>query len=442
MMQKYKESNSKRHSIDIMMPDWNNEAYEKSTSSIMHLNENQLKITPLHEWHLTSGANMSNFGGYHMPLWYKTGVKKEHLAILESAGIFDTSHMACITCKGNGAFDLLQFCFTRDIKHLKIGRCVYGAFLDENGYSIDDAIIYKFSNKIFMICVNSGMGAVISNHLIDNKKTKSVEIDDFSGRIAKMDIQGKNSARILSKILKNPDEIFHEMPYFSFKNVELLDGTNVLLSRSGYTGEFGFEIFVTSFTLVNLWENIFKAGKEFNLIACGLAARDSLRTGAVLPLSHQDIGNSEFINHPWDFALPYNDTKTDFTKDFLGKNRLEKKIKKFIYPFAGDNLRKVDTSKKAFVVDKNQNKIGIVLTCVTDMGIGWHNNVIFSVSSPDLPEDVKLRGLSCGFIMVDKKLNKGTRLELREGKRNIKITIMNDIRPARTAKIAIKNFYN
>ncbi|MCK5313384.1 MAG: hypothetical protein KAJ62_14815, partial [Desulfobacteraceae bacterium] len=175
------------------MPKWDSNTYKVNLSLIEESSDKQLKTTPLHEWHLASGANMADFGGYHMPLWYETGVKNEHLAVLESAGVFDTSHMACITVKGNDAFELIQFCFTRNIEPLKTGRCVYGAFLNEKGFSIDDAIVYKFSNKVFMICVNSGMGSVITNHLTENKKELSVELTDLTGRIAKMDIQGKNS---------------------------------------------------------------------------------------------------------------------------------------------------------------------------------------------------------------------------------------------------------
>ncbi|MCK5312197.1 MAG: aminomethyltransferase family protein, partial [Desulfobacteraceae bacterium] len=322
----------------------------------------------------------------------------------------------------------------------KTGRCVYGAFLTDKGFSIDDALVYKFSDTVFMICVNSGMGSVITDHLIENKKNLSVEINDLTGRIAKMDIQGKNSARILTQVLKNPDEIFEKMPYFSFKNVELLDGTNVLLSRSGYTGEFGFEIFLTPYAIVKLWKDILKAGEKFNITPCGLGSRDSLRAGAVLPLSHQDIGNWEFINHPWDFALPYNTEKTIFTKEFLGKDKLTDKIEHYIYPFAGDNLRKIGTSDNAFVLDEDQNKIGTILTCATDIGIGWHENKIVSVASPSLPDDLKLKGLSCGFIKVNKKLKYNTRLTLQEGKRKISVAIMPDIRPDRTARKAIQNF--
>ncbi len=420
---------------EYQMPDWSNNEYIKLT-------ENNLKTTPLHDWHLAAGANMADFAGFHMPLWYGTGVKREHLAVLNSAGVFDTSHMACITLKGEDSFDLIQLCFTRDIKSLEAGRCIYGAFLDVNGYSIDDAIIYKFSHDIYMICVNSGMGSVICNHLILNKNSLSVEIKDLTCKIAKMDIQGKNSAKILSKILKNPETIFNKMPYFSFKIVELIDGTVILLSRSGYTGEFGFEIFITPEAILNLWENILNTKKQFNIIACGLGARDSLRAGAVLPLSHQDIGNWVFINHPWEFALPYNREKTDFTKNFIGKDKLTMKINKHIYPFAGDNLKKVGTSEKSVVLDEKLNKIGSVLTCVTDMGIDWYNNKIVSAASLDLPQDIKLKGLSCGFVMVNKELANGTKLQLQEGKRSIKVTIVGDVRPDRTARKAINNFYN
>ncbi len=126
------------------MPEWDKKQYHDNLSSVEESSDKQLKITPLHEWHLAASANMADFGGYHMPLWYESGVKNEHLAVLNSVGIFDTSHMACITVKGNDAFELLQFCFTRDISPLKQGKCVYGAFLNEQGYSIDDAIVYKF----------------------------------------------------------------------------------------------------------------------------------------------------------------------------------------------------------------------------------------------------------------------------------------------------------
>ncbi len=414
---------------------------------------NEFKITPLNGWHRQQGANMADFGGYDMPLWYRTGVKKEHLAVLESVGIFDTSHMACVMVSGQDAFGLLQLCHTRDLSFLNTGRCVYGAILDDNGYVIDDAIVYKFNDTDYMVCVNAGMGRAIADHLNLHKEQFSVEIDDLSDKLGKMDIQGKNSARILSQLIKEPDKVFDKMPYFSFKGhfneassfsskVRLKNGDiPILLSRSGYTGEFGFEIFISPEFIVQLWDDILKVGEKYNITACGLGARDSLRAGAVLPLSHQDIGHWKFINHPWMFALPFNDDKSGFTKDFIGKNALlDPRSVKFTYPFAGENLRKVGAGEDSQVIDIDGNMIGRVLTCATDMGISWHDNKILSVASLSLPDDFKAKGISCGFVLVDKQLDYGDKLVLQEGKRKIKVVVVEDIRPDRTARKKLSEF--
>lgn len=411
-----------------------------------------MKTTPLHQWHLDAGANMADFGGYDMPLWYDTGVKNEHLAVLTSAGIFDTSHMACVTVEGPDAFSLLNFCFTRDLTPLAVGRCVYGAFLNEKGHCLDDAIVYKFSGTSFMVCVNAGMGGAIADHLNKHKKDRDVTITDLTDRIAKMDIQGINSARILSGLIQSPDTVFGKMPYFSFKGhfdpnhpeagaVKLKNGTPVLLSRSGYTGEFGFEIFIAPNAIVDLWKQVLAAGESFGITACGLGARDSLRAGAGLPLSHQDIGHFKFMNHPWDFALPYNSDKSGFTKDFLGAAALvPEKNDVYVFPFVGDSLRKVAAGENTGVFDENEQQIGHVLTCATDMGITWHEGKIVSINTPDLPDNIKIKGIACGFVMVSKHLEPGTKLMLKEGKRAISVTIVTDIRPDRTARKKITHF--
>jgi len=411
-----------------------------------------LKTTSLHQWHKDAGANMADFGGFDMPLWYETGVKNEHLAVLKSAGIFDTSHMACINVSGKDSFALLNYCFTRDIISLGTGRCVYGAFLDEQGHCIDDAIVYKFGDSRFMICVNAGMGGVVAEHLESKKDKMDVLLEDLSGKVAKMDIQGKNAARILSKLIKNPEIVFNKMPYFSFKGhfknqvadpdqVTLLDGTPILLSRSGYTGEFGFEIFLDLSAIETLWKDILLAGDEYGIAACGLGARDSLRAGACLPLSHQDIGHWKFTNHPWDFALPYTGDKKTFTKDFFGAKGLAPAgDDKFVYPFVGDTLRKVNPGEATQVLDQTHENIGRVLTCATDMGISWLENKIISINTPDLPCDLKIKGISCGFVMVSKPLEPGVKLSLKEGKRSIEVTIVTDIRPDRTARMKLDNF--
>lgn len=417
----------------------------------------RLKTTPLHQWHTQANANMADFGGFDMPLWYETGVKTEHLAVLTSAGLFDTSHMACIRVIGKDSLGLLNYCFTRDIAPLAPGRCVYGAFLNDQGHCIDDAIVYRFDSDRFMVCVNAGMGAVVAQHLENQrlesqKKDLEVMIEDLTGKVAKMDIQGKNAARILSKILQDPDKIFHKIPYFSFKgsfseqtrgsdSVTLLNNTPILLSRSGYTGEFGFEIFLDPSAIVALWKDILAAGAEFNITACGLGARDSLRTGACLPLSHQDIGPWKFMNHPWDFALPYTPDKQGFTKEFLGaKALLSAPEAPHVYPFVGENLRKVNAGETTQVLDEDHQNLGRILSCTTDMGIGWHKKQIVSINTPDLPKDLKIKGISCGFVMVTQPLEPGQKLTLKEGNRSIRATLVTDIRPDRTARLKLNHF--
>jgi len=411
------------------------------------------RTTPLHAWHRSNGANMASFGGYDMPLWY-TSVKEEHLAVLTAAGLFDTSHMAGITVSGPDARTLLQLCFSRDLRAclgkkdqpLRPGRSVYGVFLNDLGHVLDDAIISQLDDEAYLVVVNSGMGPRLSEHLLAHSQGRSCQIRDLTDTVSKIDLQGPESARIMAAILKVPDQILSNLPYFSFKGhfdsnhsrnseVRLIDGTSVMLSRSGYTGEFGFEIFLQPLLLVKTWEMILEAGKDAGLTPCGLAARDSLRTGAVLPLSHQDIGDWPFINNPWTFALPFNGQHSGFTKEFIGGHALSNLDRpQFTVPFVGQNLRKVTVTDQAAVLDQNKAALGSILTCATDMGIGWHEDKIVSIASPDKPESFTPRGLACGFVKVDRELQPGDRVELTDGKRTIPVTVTRDIRPDRTAR--------
>jgi aminomethyltransferase len=393
-----------------------------------------------------------------MPLWYSSGIKQEHLAVINSAGIFDTSHMAVILVDGPGSFDLLQDCFSKDLNRciglkktpISEGKCVYGVFMDNKAHVIDDALVYKVDKDLYMIVVNAGMGTAIALHLEKQKNQQDVKVSDLTDNVAKMDIQGPASAIILSNILKNSDAVFESMPYFSFKgffdnisglghDVTLKDGTPLLLSRTGYTGEFGFEIFILPEHIENLWMLILKAGSDLDVLPCGLAARDSLRAGAVLPLSHQDIGRWPFINTPWPFALPYDDDNLTFTKECIGLNALrEIKNPEFTQAFVGTNLRKVPAGAHTEVIDESDTVIGSVLTCATDMAIGWAGDKIYSINSPDKPDFFMPKGLSCGFIKVSKKLSPGTKLTLKEGKRQIKVIVTEDVRPDRSARKPMK----
>ncbi|SHE76726.1 aminomethyltransferase [Desulfacinum infernum DSM 9756] len=416
------------------------------------------KTTPLHPWHTARGANMADFGGYDMPVWYPTGAKAEHLAVVQAAGLFDTSHMAAVSVRGPGAFELLQWTFTKDLercigparKPLAEGRCVYGAFLNERGEALDDSIVYRVGSDEFLVVVNAGMGAPVAAHLREQAGSRSVEIVDLTDRVGKMDLQGPLSGKILARILADPEAAFSGMAYFSFKGhfdpvhgnapaVTLKDGTPLLLSRTGYTGEFGFELFIAPEHVTRLWEALLEAGAADGLLPCGLAARDSLRAGAVLPLSHQDIGPWPFIHHPWDFALPFGEDKTGFTKDFLGARALlDLDTPEFTKAFVGFDLRKLADPHDAQVLDEEGNVLGTVLTCVTDMAIGRVGDRIYSVTSPDKPEGFQPRGLSCGFVKIRTDLPAGTPVVLKDRRRSIRVVLTDDVRPHRTARRPIR----
>ena len=416
----------------------------------------ELRTTRLHGWHLEHGANMAQFGLYDMPLWYPAGAKAEHLAVIEAAGIFDTSHMAVIGIQGEGSRDLLQHCFSKDLERcqgkdktpLLAGRCVYGVFLQTDGTVIDDAIVYQLGDHAYMVVVNAGMGGVVAAHLEDCREQRPAVVSDYTDDLGKMDIQGPLAAKILKKILADGDAALAGMAYFSCRGgipglrtstaVQLLDGTPLLVSRTGYTGEFGFELFIAGEHFVSLWQKVLTAGQDLGLLPCGLAARDSLRAGAVLPLSHQDIGPWLFANNPWQFALPWQEGTTRFSKDFRGAAALlAARDGEHTLPFAGFDLRKITVGKDTFVTDLRGDTIGQVLTCATDMAIGRVAEKIVSVATPvteGRPEDFRPRGLSCGFIKVRKPLAVGEQVVLTDGKREVKVEIRQDIRPNRSAR--------
>lgn len=417
----------------------------------------ELKKTPLYDWHKAHGANIVEFGDYLMPVWYASA-RNEHLAVVSQAGLFDTSHMATLRVFGEDAYDLLQWCFTRDLDAcvgkdgapLSDGRCVYGVFLDEHGNAIDDSIVYKIKDGEFMVEVNAGMGGPVAQHLAELAKGKDVKVVDLTDKLGKIDIQGPASIRIMAKVLQTPGAVFDKFPYFSAKGhfdpastlagqARMLDGTPILMSRSGYTGEVGFELFVERAQTVKLWEAIMAAGEAFGLMPCGLAARDSLRAGAVLPLSHQDIGHWPYIHHPWSFALPFTPSGDGFRKPFLGSAALEKATDApYTLTFVGNDLRKVEAhSAKVYLAGE---EIGTVLTCVTDMAIGRHEGRIYSIATQDKPAGLAIKGLCCGFIKVGSKLEPGTVVELRDAKRAIQVVIAKDVRPDRTARKALKSF--
>lgn len=407
-----------------------------------------LHQTALHATHEALGATLVDFGGWDMPLWYPTGAVKEHLAVIQHAGLFDIGHMAGIMVSGPDALAVLQWAFTKDLSQSG-ARAAYGAFLDASGGVVDDAIIYPLSGGRYFVVLNVGKGERIAEQLRASaaEKGQDVAVRDLAGTYAKLDVQGPATVRVLARLLKDPETVFEKMPYFSFKgdielaksDVFLADGSPIFLSRTGYTGEQGFEMFVPYDKVTDIWNRILEEGKDEGVIPCGLAARDSVRAGAVLPLSQQDIGPWPFVNNPWPFTLP-RDENGAWTKDFLGRAALEEALAAgaapYTYAYCGFDPRKVtfpDHHTHPQVLLDGE-AIGDVLTCVADVSIGRVDGVITSVASPDKPEGFAPKGLVCGFVRVNRPLETGTKLTLADPRRKIQVETVTDIRPARTAR--------
>ncbi len=407
--------------------------------------------TMLHAEHTDLGATLVDFGGWDMPLWYPTGAIKEHLAVIRHAGLFDIGHMSGVMVSGSDALKLLQQTFTKDIKDLT-SRAGYGAFLDNQGHVMDDAIIYPMTEGRYLVIFNVAKAPIFIDYFKKTAKEYqwTVDVCDLDGKYAKMDLQGPASVRTLHKVLADADDVFTSFPYFAYKGdidftkhtLTLKNGTPLFLSRTGYTGEQGFEIFVPQDKAVETWRLLLQAGEEFGLIPCGLAARDSLRTGAVLPLAQQDIGAWPFINHPWSFALP-RDSEDNWTKTFNGREALENVLratdKQYTLPYCGFDPRKVTTGEdhKHPQVFLDDECIGEVLTCVADVAVGRVDGKIVSVASPDAPTGFAPKGLVCGFLKVNRLLEAGTRVTLADARRKLSVEIVTDIRPDRTARKAL-----
>lgn len=240
----------------------------------------QLFHTPLHDWHLAHGAKMAPFAGWDMPIQYQ-GIIAEHLHTRQQAGLFDICHMGEFLLAGPGAAEALARCVSHNLATLKEGRCRYGFLLNSQGGIIDDCIIYHLEPDSFMIVVN-GARTAIDFATLQERLPDSLQFQDVSAETAKLDLQGPLSLSVLEKVLGRQ---FHELAYFASTRGSF-DGAPLLISRTGYTGELGFELYLPTHKALPLWEALLA---DSRVQPVGLGARDTLRLEMGLPLYGQDL---------------------------------------------------------------------------------------------------------------------------------------------------------
>ncbi|PIC66941.1 glycine cleavage system protein T [Sporosarcina sp. P21c] len=276
---------------------------------------NQLLRTPLFESYKEYGGKTIDFGGWELPVQFSS-IKAEHEAVRTKAGLFDVSHMGEVFVSGSGALDYLQKLVTNDVSKLTIGQAQYTVMCNEQGGTIDDFLIYKLEEERYLLVVNASNiekdVAWMEKQQIDN-----VVIDNQSSNYALLALQGPVAESVLQKLT---DESLKEIKFFRFKEHVQVGGEDVLVSRTGYTGENGFEIYGTPEAIQNLWSKILQEGKEDGVVPAGLGARDTLRFEAGLPLYGQEL--REDIS-PLEAGLGFV-VKVKKEEDFIGKDILVK----------------------------------------------------------------------------------------------------------------------
>ena len=236
--------------------------------------------TPLYDIHVSEGGKIVPFAGYLLPVQYETGIIAEHEAVRTQVGLFDVSHMGEILFTGPGALASIEHLITNTYSDMPIGRVRYGVLCNEDGGCIDDLIVYRLGEEEWLVVVNASNREKDFAHMSANLLPDTV-CEDISDTLAQVALQGPKALDVIAKVC---DAEALPKRYYTCANHVEVAGIDALVSRTGYTGEAGFEIYVAAEEGPALWKALREAGAEEGLIPCGLGARDTLRLEASMPL--------------------------------------------------------------------------------------------------------------------------------------------------------------
>ncbi len=345
--------------------------------------------TPLYSTHISLGAKMMEFHGWEMPVEY-SGIIEEHKAVRGSAGLFDVSHMNKLIVRGDRAFDFLQNISTNDISKLPVHGMKYSVVCRDDGTIVDDIVIIRREDHYFLV-TNTSRKEILMDWL-ENHEAEYVEIDDVTCDTAALALQGTDSDRILSKIADNLGEI-----RFWRGAVRDISGIETYITRSGYTGEDGFEIYSRRGDVNDLWESIMDSGGE-DIKPVGLGARDTLRLEMGYILSGMDITDE---NNPLEAGLEW---AVKWSKEFIGRSGLLKiKEKGVSKRLAGIKLERGIPRHGYDITGSNGEKIGTVTSGTNSpmlgegIGLGY---VEPEYARPDTKIGIVIRNKTYNGIIV------------------------------------------
>lgn len=355
----------------------------------------ELKRTPLFEIYKNYGAKTIDFGGWDLPVQFSS-IKEEHEAVRTRAGLFDVSHMGEVEVRGADSLAFLQKIATNDVSLVKDGGAQYTAMCYEDGGTVDDLLIYKKADNDYLLIVNA------SNIDKDIEWLKAnvfgeVTIKDLSNDVALLALQGPLAEQILQKLT---DANLSDIKFFRFKDAVKIAGVDALISRTGYTGEDGFEIYCASASAKQLWETILESGKEEGVVPCGLGARDTLRFEVSLPLYGQEL--SKDIT-PIEAGIAFA-VKSNKEADFIGKAVLkEQKENGPERKLVGVELLDKGIPRHGYEVFVNDEQIGEVTT---------------GTQSPTLKKNIGLALVKSDFSEL------GTEVEVQIRKKRLKAVVV------------------
>ena len=271
--------------------------------------------TPLYDCHVACGGKLVPFAGYLLPVQYR-GVIEEHMAVRERAGLFDVSHMGEVLLTGPDALQNLNHLFTNDFTNMTDGRVRYSPMCNEQGGIVDDLVVCRIDAQQYLIVVNAANREKDVEHM---RKVifGDVQLQDVSDSYAQLALQGPKSREILAKL--TAQENIPEK-YYTFVKDRDVAGISCIVSRTGYTGEMGFELYCAPQEAAALWNALLEAGAQYGLIPCGLGARDTLRLEAGMPLYGHEMDDAIT---PFEAGLAF--AVKMGKMDFVGKRALEEK---------------------------------------------------------------------------------------------------------------------
>ena len=321
------------------------------------MSETELKRTPLNAVHRELGGKMVDFGGWDMPVQYTAGVIEEHMRCRTQSGLFDVSHMGEIWVEGPDAIAFVNRLTTNDVTKLIDGQAHYSALTNANGGVVDDLLVYRFSHDRLLLVVNAGTTekdwAWIKSH---HSEHDDLGLRNASAEYCQIAVQGPNATGILQKLTKTD---LGAIKYYHF-TTGMVDGVDSIISRTGYTGEDGFEVYASPKHAEQLWNKLLEVGsysQEGGILPCGLAARNTLRLEAGMSLYGHELGDDISTleaNLGWI-------TKMNKESEFIGRQKLAAlKEKGLTRKLAGFEMTEPGIARDGYDVYCNGEKCGVV----------------------------------------------------------------------------------